>query len=197
MWCSAVYVTFFRGYDFFENPLQQYADWVLHKAPFDLSVVYAIEASFYFHSVYATLFMDEWRRDSIAMLCHHLVALTLITFSFSISCIKIGVLIFLLDDINDVLLELGKCCTYLRNRNNGYSFLWDTISNIMATLFASCWYVDNFVSTIRNYFILTFQGRSQAIFSFNQGLAFRIHWNLGLTSGFAFAFPSVPKCLSR
>lgn len=35
------------------------------------------------HSIYATAYMDTWRKDSIVMLLHHVVALTLIAFSYA------------------------------------------------------------------------------------------------------------------
>lgn len=49
----------------------------------DIYMLYVVEAGFYFHSVYATLFMDLWRRDSVLMIAHHIVANLLILFSFA------------------------------------------------------------------------------------------------------------------
>ena len=50
----------------------------------DMYVLYIVEAGFYFHSIYATLFMDQWRRDSILMILHHILAISLIFFSFAV-----------------------------------------------------------------------------------------------------------------
>jgi len=47
----------------------------------DILSLYVIEAGFYFHSIYATIFMDAWRKDSVAMLIHHVLANSLIIFS--------------------------------------------------------------------------------------------------------------------
>ena len=51
--------------------------------PQDIYMLYVVEAGFYFHSVYATLFMDLWRRDSVLMIAHHIVANLLILFSLA------------------------------------------------------------------------------------------------------------------
>ena len=52
--------------------------------PQDIYMLYVVEAGFYFHSIYATLFMDQWRRDSILMIMHHILTNLLIFFSFAI-----------------------------------------------------------------------------------------------------------------
>jgi len=51
------------------------------EVPMDILSLYVIEAGFYFHSIYATIFMDAWRKDSVAMLIHHVLANSLIIFS--------------------------------------------------------------------------------------------------------------------
>ena len=51
--------------------------------PADIKWLYLVEAGFYIHSIYATIFMDEWKKDSIAMLIHHVLADALIMFSLS------------------------------------------------------------------------------------------------------------------
>lgn len=51
------------------------------EVPFDILLLYLVEAGFYFHSIYATIFMDEWKKDSVAMILHHILANALIIFS--------------------------------------------------------------------------------------------------------------------
>lgn len=51
--------------------------------PGDIAVAYLLQGSFYGHSLYATAYMDTWRRDSVVMLLHHVVALTLIASSYA------------------------------------------------------------------------------------------------------------------
>ena len=50
--------------------------------PFSIYIAYMVQISFYVHSVYATLFIDVWRKDSIVMLLHHFVTMFLISFSY-------------------------------------------------------------------------------------------------------------------
>lgn len=46
-------------------------------------VIYAAQASFYLHSVYATLFLDAWRKDSLVLLVHHVITTVLLCVSWS------------------------------------------------------------------------------------------------------------------
>lgn len=59
-------------------------DWMPGMAvPQDIAAEYLLQGSFYGHSVYATLYMDTWRRDSVVMLAHHVVTLALIICSYA------------------------------------------------------------------------------------------------------------------
>lgn len=49
----------------------------------DITIAYLLQGSFYGHSIYASLYMDVWRRDSVVMVTHHVVTLVLITFSYA------------------------------------------------------------------------------------------------------------------
>ena len=50
--------------------------------PDDIKWIYLIECGFYFHSIYATLFMDTKRKDFVVMLVHHVLTLVLLIFSY-------------------------------------------------------------------------------------------------------------------
>ena len=61
------------------------------EVPLDIVAIYVIEFAFYLHSVYACIFMDRWRKDSIVMLFHHFLTMALIGFSYATrSVIKAG-----------------------------------------------------------------------------------------------------------
>ena len=49
-----------------------------------IKYLYLVQAGYYIHSSFATVFMDVWKKDSVAMLFHHVLALTLIVFSYSV-----------------------------------------------------------------------------------------------------------------
>ena len=54
------------------------------EVPSDIRWLYLTECGFYFHSIYATLFMDTKRKDFVVMLVHHVLTLMLLSFSYVI-----------------------------------------------------------------------------------------------------------------
>lgn len=53
------------------------------SVPADIAIAYLIQGSFYGHSIYATIYMDAWRKDSAVMVVHHIITLALISFSYA------------------------------------------------------------------------------------------------------------------
>lgn len=53
------------------------------QVPMDIAIAYLIQGSFYGHSIYASVYMDAWRKDSGVMLLHHFITLALIAFSYA------------------------------------------------------------------------------------------------------------------
>ena len=53
------------------------------SVPTDIAIAYLIQGSFYGHSIYATVYMDAWRKDSAVMVVHHVITLALISFSYA------------------------------------------------------------------------------------------------------------------
>lgn len=67
-----------------DDPVWPSPDWKTGMAvPRDIAVAYLLQGSFYGHSIYATLYMDAWRKDSVVMLVHHVVTLVLIVSSYA------------------------------------------------------------------------------------------------------------------
>ena len=58
------------------------------SVPLDIAVAYLIQGSFYGHSIYATVYMDAWRKDSAVMVVHHIITLALICFSYAFRYLK-------------------------------------------------------------------------------------------------------------
>ena len=50
--------------------------------PMDITALYVVVFAFYLHSVYATLYVDRWRKDSVVMLFHHFLTMSLVGFSY-------------------------------------------------------------------------------------------------------------------
>ena len=86
-------------------------DWKFDMAiPDDIRYLYYLESGFYFHALYATVFMDVWKKDSIAMLIHHVLANALIIFSmatrlgFCVAFLNVRFCFFLLTTLEENLL---------------------------------------------------------------------------------------------
>ncbi|XP_048085376.1 ceramide synthase 1-like isoform X3 [Alosa alosa] len=108
--------------------------------PIDITIAYLIQGSFYGHSIYASFYMDVWRRDSVIMVIHHVVTLVLITFSYAFRYHKIGVLVLFLHDINDIQLEFTKLNVYLRNSGWVYKSINEIISTVGCISFSFTWF---------------------------------------------------------
>ncbi|CAD5226312.1 unnamed protein product [Bursaphelenchus xylophilus] len=82
---------------------------------------YMMECSFYFSLLIAAPF-DVQRSDSWQMFVHHLITIGLLSFSWTINFVRIGTLILISHDLNDIFLELCKLVRYRRrypNLSNG------------------------------------------------------------------------------
>ncbi|XP_016159909.1 PREDICTED: ceramide synthase 1, partial [Ficedula albicollis] len=83
-WSYGAYLLFGTEYRFFQDPPSAFRGWRRGmEVPGDIAIAYLLQGSFYGHSLYATAYMDTWRRDSRVMLLHHLVALALIASSYA------------------------------------------------------------------------------------------------------------------
>lgn len=108
--------------------------------PTDIAIAYLLQCSFYGHSIYATVYMDTWRKDSVVMLLHHVVTLTLIAFSYAFRYHNVGILVLFLHDVNDVQLEFTKLNVYFKHRGGVYHRLNDVISNVGCLTFSVSWF---------------------------------------------------------
>ncbi|NXI86474.1 CERS1 synthase, partial [Rhipidura dahli] len=83
-WSYGAYLLFCTDYPFFHDPPSVFYGWEQGmEVPRDIAIAYLLQCSFYGHSLYATAYMDTWRKDSLVMLLHHVVTLTLIASSYA------------------------------------------------------------------------------------------------------------------
>ncbi len=135
-------LVFSAEFNYFIHPHEIWEDWVRHMdVPFEIKWLYFFEAGFYVHSVYATLFMDEKRKDFFVMLLHHAITLILIIVSYGTRYHKIGVMVLFVHDATDILLEFTKCHVYLKQRGGKYYAFHDHIANIGFVSFTFAWYL--------------------------------------------------------
>ena len=59
-------------------------DWVPRmEIPEDIRLLWFIDGGFYLHSIYATIFMDAFRKDFAVMLAHHVLTVGLLCLSYA------------------------------------------------------------------------------------------------------------------
>ncbi|XP_053556662.1 ceramide synthase 1 [Bombina bombina] len=140
-WSYSLYLLFSTEYTFFHEPATSFHGWKAGvEVPIDIAIAYLIQGSFYAHSIYATLYMDSWRKDSVVMMLHHLVTFTLITFSYAFRYHNIGILVLFLHDFNDIQLEFTKLNVYFKTRGGKYHRVNDIISDIGCVTFGVSWF---------------------------------------------------------
>uniref|UniRef100_A0A3P9J3W1 Ceramide synthase 1 n=1 Tax=Oryzias latipes TaxID=8090 RepID=A0A3P9J3W1_ORYLA len=140
-WSYSSYLLFFTSYPFFHDPPSVFYNWKSGMTvPTDIAIAYLIQGSFYGHSIYATVNMDEWRKDSAVMVVHHIITLALISFSYAFRYHNVGILVLFLHDINDIQLEFTKVNIYLKSRGGGYHLLNDVLSNLGSVSFSVSWF---------------------------------------------------------
>lgn len=141
-WCYSIYLLFFTKYDFFFNPPLTFYRWRNgQNVPQDIYSFYMVQLSLYFHSVYATLYMDVWRKDSVVMLLHHFVTLLLVGFSYAFRFTNVGVLILFVHDVTDIILEFTKLVLYHKTVGGNWTKICDIISTIGFVIFGTAWFV--------------------------------------------------------
>ncbi|KPP65769.1 ceramide synthase 1-like, partial [Scleropages formosus] len=140
-WSYSTYLLFFCQYPFFHDPPSVFYGWTSGMGvPADIAVAYLIQGSFYGHSIYATMYMDAWRKDSIVMIVHHVITLALITFSYAFRYHSIGILVLFLHDLNDILLEFTKLNVYFKSRGGHYHLVNDMLSTVGFISFGITWF---------------------------------------------------------
>ncbi|KHJ92073.1 Longevity-assurance protein [Oesophagostomum dentatum] len=85
-WLFSLYVhTCIAKVESFSDPLSMWSGWSegisppIHPA---IRFIYASQSAFYIHSIYATLYLDLWRKDSWLLFVHHFIALSMMLLSY-------------------------------------------------------------------------------------------------------------------
>ncbi|XP_015928113.2 ceramide synthase 1 isoform X2 [Parasteatoda tepidariorum] len=142
-WCYTSYVVILSGdYKFFQKPSTVWDGWNLDDSPpFNIYFIYMAQCGFYLHSLYATVFLDTWRKDSLVMMIHHVLTLALISFSYSLRYHNIGTLVLFTHDICDIFLEFTKLNVYFKIQGNRIIKKHELFANISFFCFTVAWYV--------------------------------------------------------
>jgi len=100
------------GQDFFWKTKLCWIGWPNIPISDSYQMFYLSQLSFYIHSFLAHLTIEVKRKDFWQMLIHHVAAAFLIFFSYYHSVYRIGGVLLVLHDVNDVFLELAKMANY-------------------------------------------------------------------------------------
>lgn len=118
-----------------------YLDWQFTKAlPFEYQVMYVLQLSFYLHSAYAILAMDRRRKDSVVMGLHHITAILLIFFGFSVRGHQAGAVVLFLHDICDVFLEGSKLALCFKIQGKKKHQIFELVGNVGFLMFCLVWF---------------------------------------------------------
>ncbi|CAG2110123.1 unnamed protein product, partial [Medioppia subpectinata] len=84
-WSSMAYIILIKKKaSYFINPSIVWRDYSVDSAiEMDIYVIYLIQLSFYCHSLYSTLRVDQWRKDSPTLMVHHVLCVLLISISLA------------------------------------------------------------------------------------------------------------------
>ncbi|GFS55834.1 ceramide synthase 1 [Nephila pilipes] len=142
-WSYALYVVILSGnYMFFQKPSTVWENWSLTESPpLDIYIMYMAQCGFYVHSLYATMFLDTWRKDSLVMMIHHVLTVTLISISYSLRYHNIGSLVLFTHDACDILLEFTKLNVYFKIQKGKLMRRHEIFANISFFCFTVAWYV--------------------------------------------------------
>jgi len=88
------------------------------------------QLGFYWHSLYAHFVYEVKRSDFWPLLLHHIATIFLIQFSYQIHFHRIGLLIVVAHDVNDVFFEIGKIFVYLQK---------DAVTNVLFVCLLLSW----------------------------------------------------------
>ncbi|XP_042900601.1 ceramide synthase 1 [Parasteatoda tepidariorum] len=140
-WSVNCYILILSGdHEFFQKPSSVWTGWSLTESlPPKMYLFYMAQGGFYLHSIYATIFMDTWRKDSIIMIIHHASTLILIVFSFALRCHNIGCFVLFLHDICDIFLEFSKLNVYFKSQGDKIVKMHEWLANIAFLSFTVVW----------------------------------------------------------
>uniref|UniRef100_H2YWR9 TLC domain-containing protein n=1 Tax=Ciona savignyi TaxID=51511 RepID=H2YWR9_CIOSA len=140
-WSYSAFLVLYR-YDLFHHPSLSVQHWNLHsRVPLDLYIAYVFQLSYYAHSIYATTFLDEWRKDSSILLLHHVFTILLLTSSYLFRYTLLGALVLFFHDFSDIFLELTKLMVYYKTKGGVWARWCETLSTAGFVAFGTSWFV--------------------------------------------------------
>ncbi|CAH0517013.1 unnamed protein product [Peronospora belbahrii] len=83
-----------------------------HK--FSTKLLYITQLAIWIFTAFSCKFLEEIRKDYLVMMTHHVVTIALVTWSYVVGFLPVGVIVLLLHDMTDVPLDMLKMANYLK-----------------------------------------------------------------------------------
>ncbi|KAL9174176.1 hypothetical protein ABFS82_02G034600 [Erythranthe guttata] len=96
----------------FRDVNQCFTGWPNQELKLALKLIYMCQCGFYIYSIFALVAWETRRKDFSVMMSHHVVTVTLISYSYVLRFFQIGAVILALHDASDVFLEAAKIFKY-------------------------------------------------------------------------------------
>nr|XP_027204742.1 ceramide synthase 1-like isoform X2 [Dermatophagoides pteronyssinus] len=114
-WITSSYYIFVQhSGQLFYNPTNFWTNYSINNPVDSITyLLYMVELSFYLHSLYTTLMVDERRKDTNTLMLHHIICVGLIFISYCNNH-KAGLVTLFLHDGCDILLEATKLIRYFK-----------------------------------------------------------------------------------
>ncbi|RLN32021.1 hypothetical protein BBJ28_00017130 [Nothophytophthora sp. Chile5] len=72
------------------------------------------DAAIWIYTAFSCKFLEEIRKDYLVMMTHHVVTIALVTWSYAVGFLPVGVIVLLLHDMTDIPLDMLKMFNYLK-----------------------------------------------------------------------------------
>lgn len=128
------------------NTRDHFEGWPHHTISQAMFFYYHIELGCYIHQL---LWTEVSRSDSVEMIVHHIVTISLIVLSFLTKFMRIGAVILLIHDLADVFLESAKVFNYMARAENT-RWMKDYIVDPLFGVFAVTFFITRLVIYPRN-----------------------------------------------
>ncbi|XP_054157239.1 ceramide synthase 1-like [Oppia nitens] len=140
-WSYMAYIIMMRkGAQYFYSPSIVWQNYSIdNPVETEIYVIYMVQLSFYCHSLYSTLCVDQWRKDTPALMVHHVLCVLLISISLATKTHKSGLFAMFLHDGCDILLEGTKLSRYFKIQGGRVIKNMDAVTNAGFICFIMAW----------------------------------------------------------
>ncbi|TMW60692.1 hypothetical protein Poli38472_000734 [Pythium oligandrum] len=97
-------------------------DGVFPEQKFRTKLLYLVQLAIWIYTAFSCKFLEEIRKDYIVMMTHHIVTIALVTWSYAVGYLPVGVVVLFIHDLSDVPLDMMKMANHLKMEGFGGLF---------------------------------------------------------------------------